>query len=138
VNDPSGGRAQIPSDEICFQAIGVVENDFLQPTDADKIRAAESHIRIDPELIDALHGMQPGQPLLVLYYFHRSEDAPLLQHPRGDISRPERGVFMLRSPHRPNPIGLAEVTLISIEESNLYVRGLDAICGSPVLDIKPS
>jgi L-fuculose-phosphate aldolase len=135
---PAAENDHIPENEICFSAIGIVQNDFEQPTNSDEIRAAESLIRINPELSDALQGMQPGQSLLVLYYFHRSEGGPLRQHPRGDTSRAVRGVFTLRTPHRPNPIGLTEVKLISIEGSSLRVQGLDAIHGSPVLDIKPS
>ena len=75
--------------------------------------------------------------LLVVFVFHRSEGHELLQHPRGDRSRPKRGVFALRSPNRPNPIGVTEVELIAIEGSILTVRGLDAIDGTPVLDLKP-
>lgn len=122
---------------IRFQAIGVVENEFCEAADPDEIRAAESRIVLNYDLIDALHGVEPGQHLLILYFFHLSEGGPLLQHPRGDESRPRRGVFTLRTPARPNPIGLTEVELIEIDENVMRVRGLDAINGSPVLDIKP-
>ncbi len=124
--------------EICFDAIGVVENNFSEPADADDIRTSESRIFMKSNLIEACHGMEPGQRLLVIYYFHLSEGGPLRQHPRGDESRPKRGAFMLRTPDRPNPIGLTEVELIEIHENVLRVCGLDAINGSPVLDIKPA
>ena len=90
---------------ICFQSIGVVENDFDQPAPTDVIRAAESHIRLKPEMAPGLDGLKPGEKLLVLFHFHRSQDFQLHQYPRGDRSRPQRGVFALRSPFRPNAIG---------------------------------
>ena len=62
----------------------------------------------------------------------------MLQHPRGDKSRPKRGVFALRSPYRPNHIGLTEVELLAINGNVLSVRGLDAINETPVLDLKPA
>jgi tRNA-Thr(GGU) m(6)t(6)A37 methyltransferase TsaA len=116
----------------------VVENAFTEPAEPDELRAAESRIIIRDEMVDALAGMEAGQKLLVLFFFNRSKPGPLLQHPRGDESRPKRGVFMLRSPYRPNPIGVTEVELIHIKANVLFVRGLDAIDGSPVLDIKPA
>ena len=60
-----------------------------------------------------------------------------LVHPRGDRSRPEEGVFATRSPHRPNPIGLHPVEILAIDGRRLHVRGLEALDGTPVLDIKP-
>jgi tRNA-Thr(GGU) m(6)t(6)A37 methyltransferase TsaA len=62
----------------------------------------------------------------------------LLQHPRGDQGQPQRGVFALRSPHRPNPIGVTIVNLLAVERNVLRVSGLDAINGTPVLDLKPA
>jgi tRNA-Thr(GGU) m(6)t(6)A37 methyltransferase TsaA len=76
--------------------------------------------------------------LLVVFVFHRAEGYNLLQHPRGDRGRPQRGVFALRSPNRPNPIGITEVELLAIEGNILTVRGLDALDGTPVLDLKPA
>jgi formylmethanofuran dehydrogenase subunit E len=75
---------------------------------------------------------------MVVFYFHRSRGFDLLQHPRGDKSRPRRGVFSLRSPRRPNPIGVTVVDLVAIDGNVLHVQGLDAINGTPVLDLKPS
>ena len=102
------------------------------------MREAESRIVLDPAFVPALGGLEAGQQVLVLFAFDRSEGYELFQHPRGDTSRPRRGVFALRSPRRPNPIGATEVTLLSIEEDGLRVRGLDALNGTPVLDIKPA
>lgn len=131
-------KGQFSIEEICFQAIGMVENEINERKIPDEFSARDSRIILRPDLYDALDGMEPGQALLVLYYFHRSQGGPLRQHPRGDESQPKRGVFMLRSPDRPNPIGVTEVEFVAIDENVLIVRGLDAINGSPILDIKPA
>ena len=75
---------------------------------------------------------------MVVFYFDRMEDYELLQHPRGDCSQPRRGVFSLRSPRRPNPIGVTVVELISIDKNVLTVRGLDTFDGTPVFNLKPA
>jgi tRNA-Thr(GGU) m(6)t(6)A37 methyltransferase TsaA len=121
---------------IRYRAVGHVENSFEEPVSSELIRSEESRIILDPALADGLHGLEPGQKAAVLFDFHRSQGYELLQHPRGDKNRLKKGVFSLRSPHRPNPIGLCEVDLIAIEGSTLRVRGLDALNGTPVLDIK--
>jgi L-fuculose-phosphate aldolase len=88
--------------------------------------------------VEGLQGLAPGSKVLVIFNFHLAEGYELLQHPRGDKSRPRRGVFALRSPYRPNRIGITEVELLTIENNILGVRGLDALNGTPVLDIKPA
>jgi len=120
-----------------FRAIGYVENEFQEPTKPDVLTASLSRIALDPALSDGLSGLEPGMALLVVFVFHRAVGHELLQHPRGDRSRLKRGVFALRSPNRPNPIGITEVEVVSIKENILTVRGLDAINGTPVLDLKP-
>ena len=123
---------------IAYRPIGRVENAFDAPAPVDDLQAAESRIVLDPTLTRGLRGLEPGQQLLVLFHFHRSSGYDLCQHPRGDRTRPQRGVFALRSPQRPNPIGASVVELVAIDENVLTVRGLDAINGSPVLDLKPA
>ncbi|MFN2108773.1 MAG: tRNA (N6-threonylcarbamoyladenosine(37)-N6)-methyltransferase TrmO [Anaerolineae bacterium] len=122
---------------IVYRAIGHVENEFDRPVSPSEIRAVESRIVIDPSLVEGLQGLEAGRRVLVVFYFHRSQGFDLLQHPRGDRSRPRRGVFALRSPRRPNPIGVTGVDLVAVEGNVLRVRGLDAINGTPVLDLKP-
>jgi len=123
---------------VTFYPIGYVENEFDEPTAPEDIRSVESRIILDPYLVEGLSGIEACQQIMVIFYFHRSEGYNLLQHPRGDQSRPECGVFSLRSPNRPNPIGVTNVDLIGIEGNVLRVRGLDAIDGTPVLDLKPA
>ena len=120
-----------------FQAIGYVENAFQEPTSPDTLSASPSRILLAPDLQEGLTGLEPGMALLVVFVFHRAEGYDLLQHPRGDRSRPKRGVFALYSPNRPNPIGITEVELAAIEGNVLTVCGLDALDGTPVLDLKP-
>jgi tRNA (adenine37-N6)-methyltransferase len=135
--DGTGSQSEIYSQPFHLQAIGHVENEFVEPASPELIRSVESQIILDPALLEGLRGLEPGQQLLVIFYFHRSTGFDLLQYPRGDRSRPLRGVFALRSPRRPNPIGATIVELVSIEGNILHVRGLDAIHGTPVLDLKP-
>jgi tRNA-Thr(GGU) m(6)t(6)A37 methyltransferase TsaA len=133
---PEGGAGE--GRPIVYQAIGRVENSFDEPASPPEIRAVESRIVIDPSLAEGLKGLEPGRRMMVIFCFHRSQGFDLLQHPQGDRSRPRRGVFALRSPHRPNPIGVTVVDLVAIEGNVLRVRGLDAINGTPVLDLKPA
>lgn len=124
--------------KILFSAIGHVENQFNEPVSANEIRNEESRIVLNSDFIDGLQGLEPGQQIMVIFKFHRSHGFDLLQHPQGDRSRSKRGVFTLRSPKRPNPIGITEVELLAIEGNILTVRGLDAINDTPVLDLKPA
>lgn len=121
---------------ITYRPIGFVENAYAAPVSPDILRAAESRIVLDPALAEGLTGVEPGQNLMVVFHFHLSSAYELLQYPRGDSTRPRRGVFALRSPRRPNPIGVAIVEVLAVEGSVLRVRGLDALNGSPVLDLK--
>jgi tRNA-Thr(GGU) m(6)t(6)A37 methyltransferase TsaA len=130
----------VPSKEeqaITFTAIGHVENQFDEPVSSEEIRAVESRIVLNPDLVAGMQGLETGQRLLIVFHFHRTEGFNLLQHPRGDRSRPRRGVFALCSPRRPNPIGVTVVDLLEINGNILRIRGLDAINGTPVLDLKP-
>jgi tRNA-Thr(GGU) m(6)t(6)A37 methyltransferase TsaA len=119
-------------------AIGHVENQFNEPAAPNEIRSVESRLVLDASLVDGLQGLKQGQQMMVIFYFHRSEGFDLEQHPQGDQSRPKRGVFSLRSPRRPNPIGVTIVDLLEIDGNILWVSGLDAINGTPVLDLKPA
>jgi len=133
---PVTGRRETST--MTWKAIGYVENEFTEPAAPDRLRSAESRIVLNPELVEGLKGLVPGQKVMVLFYFHRSHGYELLQHPQGDPNRPRQGVFTLRSPYRPNPIGVTVVDLVALEGNVLRVRGLDAINGTPVLDLKPA
>jgi L-fuculose-phosphate aldolase len=103
------------------------------------LSAEESVLEIEPAYQEGLSGIGAGDRLQVLYWMHKLEDGDrqrLMVHPRGDRTRPLEGVFALRSPARPNPIGVSEVQVRRLTGSHLSVRGLDALEGSPIIDIK--
>jgi tRNA-Thr(GGU) m(6)t(6)A37 methyltransferase TsaA len=121
---------------ITFTPIGYVENDFDAPTTPETIAVAESRVVVAPEFAEGLTGLEAGQRVMIVFYFHLVQSYALLQHPRGNPSRLRRGMFALHTPYRPNPIGVTVVDLLSVEGNALRVRGLDALNGTPVLDIK--
>ncbi len=123
--------------EITLKAIGAVRNEIKEPTHQDSSEVI-SEIVIDSGLTKALDDLDKFSHIIVLYWIHRSRrPAPMKVHPRGDPERALMGVFATRSPSRPNPIGKATVKLLERQGNILKVRGLDAIDGTPVLDIKP-
>ncbi|HDN80986.1 MAG: tRNA (N6-threonylcarbamoyladenosine(37)-N6)-methyltransferase TrmO [Chloroflexi bacterium] len=124
--------------EIQLRPIGKVISPVKYP--ASKVKWSEiiSTIEIDPQWEEGLEGVEYFSHLIVLYWFHLAGEKPLLKvHPRGDPSRPLRGVFSTRAPVRPNRIGVTVVKLLRRNGNRLEVQGLDAFDGTPVLDIKP-
>ncbi len=96
-------------------------------------------LELKPRLQDGLDGLKAGDEIQVLYWMHKltEEQRGILKvHPRGDRSRPLRGVFALRSPMRPNPIGVSVTRIQEVRGCRLVVEDLDALDGSPVIDIK--
>jgi tRNA-Thr(GGU) m(6)t(6)A37 methyltransferase TsaA len=128
------------SSPITLQPIGVVHSDFKEPTsarlDLKKIRAS---IEINPDLTKALEGLEGFSHIIVLYWLHRAvfDKNNLKTYPMGNQNVPLQGLFAVRTPKRPNPIGISTVRLLSRRGNILDVQGLDAINGSIVLDIKP-
>jgi tRNA-Thr(GGU) m(6)t(6)A37 methyltransferase TsaA len=99
--------------------------------------APDTWLEFEPDVAAALDGIEAGDELLVLTWLDRADRDVLVVHPRGDTSRPPAGVFNTRSPHRPNPIGLHRVEVISMEGPRLKVRNLEAVDGTPIVDVKP-
>lgn len=97
----------------------------------------EAVIELRPELEPAAREIEPGGLVWVLTWLHLAERDLLRVHPRGDPSRPEKGVFSLRSPVRPNPIGLSLAEVTKVSGTRIEVKGLEVLDGTPVLDIKP-
>ena len=93
-------------------------------------------LTVYPEYAEGLSGLSAGDSVLVLYWLQHADRDVLLQRPRDGGG--ERGVFALRSPHRPNPIGAATVRIERIADGCIHVRGLDCLDGTPLLDIKPA
>lgn len=137
--------------------VGFVRSAVKKPEEAPKqgaLSGTEAEIVVDPAYAPALEGLErrvrpagevateEGTPhksgkIVVLCWMHEAERARLKVHPRGQEDRPERGVFSTRSPHRPNPVSLHTVDLLEVRGNVLRVRGMDAIDGTPVIDIKP-
>jgi tRNA-Thr(GGU) m(6)t(6)A37 methyltransferase TsaA len=99
--------------------------------------APEAWIEFEPGVLEALAGVEPGDRLVILTWLDRADRDVLTVHPRGDTTRPERGVFATRSHHRPNPIGLHPVEVLEIEGPRMRVSNLEALDGTPVVDVKP-
>ncbi len=91
----------------------------------------------EPEVGAALGGLEVGDEILLLSWLDRARRDVLQVHPRGDVANPVRGVFATRSPDRPNPIGLHRVRILAIEGLRLRVGPLEALDGTPILDVKP-
>lgn len=128
-----------------IRPIGVIRSEMKKPGEAPQqgsLSGTEAKIVIDPAYASALSGLKrragaPGGKIIVLCWMHEADRARQEVHPRDDEARPKKGVFATRSPHRPNPISLHTVALLSVRGNVLRVRGMDAIDGTPVLDIKP-
>ena len=99
--------------------------------------APDAWLEVRPWAAEALRGLAVGDELLLLTWLHRARRDVLLVHPRSDRRRPLAGVFATRSPDRPNPLGLHPVVVRAIEGRRLRVGPLEAIDGTPVVDIKP-
>jgi len=122
--------------------IGRVRSPLQRPADAPKQGyegAPNAWIQLEPGFLPGLDGIAVGQDILILTWLHQAEREALAVHPRDDRSRPLTGVFATRSADRPNPIGLHRVRVLAMESGGrLLVEGLEAIDGTPVLDIKPA
>ena len=98
---------------------------------------AEAVVTFERGVADALGGIEVGDDLVLLTWLHEASRDVLEVHPRSDETRPLTGVFATRSPDRPNPIGLHRVTVVGVDGLELAVRPLEAIDGTPVIDVKP-
>jgi tRNA-Thr(GGU) m(6)t(6)A37 methyltransferase TsaA len=100
--------------------------------------APDARLEIFSEFAPGLNGITTGTEILVLTWLHEADRTALQVHPRDDATRPLTGVFATRSSDRPNPIGLHRVTVLDVDSRGwLHVRGLEAIDGTPVVDLKP-
>jgi len=123
-----------------IEPIGFVRSELTQleeaPMQGDE-GAPDAWLELTSMAAPGLMGLQPGDELMLLTWLHLAERDVLQVHPRGDINRPLSGVFATRSPDRPNPIGLHRVSVLEVAERKLRVAPLEAIDGTPIVDIKP-
>ena len=120
--------------------VGVVESELTDRASAPRQGdegAPDAWLVFRPEVAEALDGIAAGDELLVLTWLDRADRDVLRVRPRDDPSRPVQGVFATRSPDRPNPIGLHRVTVVAVDGLRLRVRALEALDGTPVVDVKP-
>jgi tRNA-Thr(GGU) m(6)t(6)A37 methyltransferase TsaA len=123
-----------------LRQIGTVESALTDPDTAPKQGhegAPDAWLRFDPDVLEGLRDIRPGERVLLLTWLHRAQRDVLSVHPRDDPAAPMRGVFSTRSADRPNPIGLHEVEIIAIDGERLQVRALEALDGTPIVDVKP-
>lgn len=99
--------------------------------------APDAWLEVDAAYARALEGIEEGDDVIVITFFHLAQRDVLQVHPRGDRANPLAGVFATRSPHRPNPLGLHRVTVREIAGTRLRIGPIEAIDGTPVVDIKP-
>ena len=132
--------ADFSSTDFIVRPIGRVESPLVSTADAPRQcdeGAPEVYLILDSDVKAGLNGIATGADLIVLTWLHQADRAILTVHPRGDVSRPEQGVFSTRSASRPNPIGLHRVRVLGIDGVRLHVSGLEAIDGTPIIDLKP-
>jgi tRNA-Thr(GGU) m(6)t(6)A37 methyltransferase TsaA len=123
-----------------IRAIGRVESSLTDldaaPRQPDE-GAPEAWLVFEPAMLEGLRSLRVGDEILVLTWLDRARRDVLTVHPRGDASRAPEGVFSTRAPHRPNPIGLHRAEITAISGSRVLVRQLEALHGTPILDVKP-
>ena len=126
--------------DLTLRVLGVVRSPLTDPATAPRFEtenAPRAEVVLDPAYRTAAKSLEPGQEILLFTWFHLADRDCQEVHPRRDRSRPLTGVFSTRSPDRPNPIGLHQVRLAAIDGDVLTVEALEAVDGTPVIDIKP-
>jgi len=123
-----------------LQPIGRVESPLLDRADAPlqgNEGAPDAWLVFDEAVSEGLRDLHPGSEIIVLTWLDQARRDVLSVHPRGNPMNPKQGVFNTRSPDRPNPIGLHRVKVVAIDANRIRVRDLEAINGTPILDVKP-
>ena len=120
--------------------IGLVESPLTDPAEAPKQGpegAPDAWLLFGPAVLEGLQGVRAGDEVIVLTWLHRADRDVLRVHPRDDVANPKQGVFNTRSADRPNPVGLHRVEVLSIDGARVRVRPLEAVDGTPIVDVKP-
>ena len=133
-------RAGHDSTRAELRPIGLIRSSIRQRSEAPKQGtegAPDAWLEVNPAVAEGLDGLAAGDDIIVVTWLHRAHRDVLKVHPRSDRSMPLTGVFATRSPDRPNPLGLHPVTVRDVNQSRLRIGPIEAIDGTPVVDIKP-
>ena len=123
-----------------LQQVARVESSLRDLADAPRQGdegAPDAWIVFDEKVRDALADVKTGDELILVTWFDRADRDVQKVHPRSDTTRPPTGVFSTRSPDRPNPLGLHRVTVLAVDDLRLQVNNLEALDGTPIVDVKP-
>ena len=126
--------------DYSLSPIGLLHSPLKEPGEAPRQGregAPDAWLEVNASVAEGLEGIAVGDELIVITWLHKAQRDILKVHPRGDETMPLAGVFATRSPDRPNPLGLHRVTVLSIDGKRLKVGPIEAIDGTPVVDIKP-
>jgi tRNA-Thr(GGU) m(6)t(6)A37 methyltransferase TsaA len=141
VAPPEGSNTEkMNSHRYELTPVGWVASPLTDPAEAPKQGfegAPDAWLVFEPAFMEAAEEIRPGDELLVLTWLDRASREVLRVHPRDDVSNPMRGVFKTRSADRPNPIGLHPVVVAAVEGNRIRVRNLEALDGTPIIDVKP-
>ena len=124
---------------LTITPIGILHCDLKTREQTPKNYDESEHVgtlEVFPQFLAGLKGIRKGDTIVVLFWLDRADRTVLRVHPRGDTSKPIRGVFSTRSPVRPNPIAVSELIVLKINKNIITVRGVDILDATPVIDIK--
>jgi tRNA-Thr(GGU) m(6)t(6)A37 methyltransferase TsaA len=124
---------------LTITPIGILHCDLKTREQTPKNYDESEHVgtlEVFPQFLAGLEGIRKGDTIVVLFWLDRADRTVLRVHPRGDTSKPIRGVFSTRSPVRPNPIAVSELIVLNINKNIITVRGVDILDATPVIDIK--
>ena len=130
----------MPESEYLLYPIGFIRSPLKHREEAPKQGsegAPDAWLEVNPTVAEGLQGIAAGDEIILITWFHKAYRDILKLRPRGDKNMPVTGVFATRSPDRPNPLGLHRVTVLEIAGDKLKVGPIEAIDGTPVVDIKP-
>jgi tRNA-Thr(GGU) m(6)t(6)A37 methyltransferase TsaA len=128
------------TERYVVEPIGRVESPLVNPKAAPKQGgegSPDAWLVFEPAVLAGLRDLEVGTEVLVLTWLDRADRETLVVHPRDNPANPERGVFSTRSADRPNPVGLHRVEILAIDGSRVQVRNLEALDGTPIVDVKP-
>ena len=128
-------------DTFTISPIGIIHSELKKPEDAPLFYnegAPNATLEVFTPFHPALYRIKKGDELVVITWLHLADRKVLQVHPRGDVLNPLTGVFLTRSPDRPNPLGLHRARVLAVKDGLLQIGPIEAIDQTPVIDIKPA